>query len=223
MHSKAKIHLSPKEIELVQNTGWILTKHIITKKVFEMFGDISRGIKNEIEPYHYLFPENIKHQNGKITRGENYRLLPYVILDYPSFFWKDRVFAIRTMFWWGNFFSVTLHLSGEHKEKFIRNTSEIFSFLQKNNFFICINEEEWQHHFGEDNYIPAKSISLEQSQKIIGKDFFKISKKIPVTEWNSADNFIINSFREVMQFLVINCPNDKKDLLPVSPKAGSGP
>ena len=212
METIAKIQLSPQEMELVNNTQWILTKHIITKKVFDMFGDLNERIRKEAEPYNYLFPDNIKYQNGKISKGENYQLLPYVILDYPSFFWKNRVFAIRTMFWWGNFFSVTLHLSGSHKEKYITNNEEFFSFLQKNNFFICINKDEWQHHFQKDNYIAASSIALHQFKAINEKDFFKISKKISLDQWKNANEFIINSFREIMQLLKISYPTDKKDL-----------
>ena len=223
MGRPAKILLSPQEMELVNNTDWILTKHIITKKVFEMFGDLSRIISEEIKPYHYLFPENIKHQSGKISKGENYQLLPYVMLDYPSFFWKNRVFAVRTMFWWGNFFSVTLHLSGEHKEKYFSNSADAFLFLQKNSFFICVNDDEWQHHFKDDNYFFAKDISLEQFEKINEKKFCKISKKIPLIKWNDAEEFIIHSFREIMEFLSLNYPGGKKDLSPVFPKAGSGP
>lgn len=207
METITKIQLSPEEMELVKNKEWILTKHIITKKIFEMFGELNEMIKKEAEPFNYLFPDNIKYQNGKISKGENYQLLPYVILDYPSFFWKDRVFAIRTMFWWGNFFSVTLHLSGSHKQKYISENEEFFSFLQKKNFFICISEDEWQHHFREDNYIPASSISLEEFKKINEKDFFKISKKISLDQWENVNEFVINSILEIMQLLQISCPN----------------
>ena len=218
----AKIQLSPEELELVQNTGWILTKHIITKKVYDLFGDLSIALKSETGPYHYLFPENLQYQSGKISKGENYQLLPYVILDYPAFFWKNRIFAIRTMFWWGNFFSVTLHLSGIYKEQFTRDAADVLSFLQKHDFFICINENEWQHHFDEDNYKPASSVTLPGFEMINEKDFFKVSKKIPLSQWGNANEFIINSFREIMQLLHINYPAGKKDLLPGSPKAGSG-
>jgi hypothetical protein len=218
----AKIQLSPEESELVKNTDWILSKHIITKKVYDMFGEISEILKNEISDLNHLFPENIKYQNGKISKGENYRLLPYVMLDYPAFFWKDRIMAIRTMFWWGNFFSVTLHLSGIYKEQFGNNTSVLFPVLQKNNFFICINEDEWEHHFEADNYILASAITVTEFEAINGKNFIKISKKISLAEWQIANEFIINTFREIMQILQISYQAGKKDLLPGSPKAGSG-
>jgi len=212
MKSPAKIQLSKQEIDLVNNTQWILSKHIIIKKVFEMFGELSKNIGSIIDPYKYLFPENIKYQDGKITRGENYQLLPYLILDYPSFFWKDRVVAIRSMFWWGNFFSITLHLSGVYKKKFITNNVAVLSFLQKNNFFICVNKNEWQHHFETDNYLPASAIDLIQFEKINKNNFFKASKKIPLGEWENANEFLLNSFVEIIQLLQINYPACKKDL-----------
>ena len=222
MGTSAKIQLSKEEMELVKNTDWILGKHIITRKVYDMFGDISIRLQHEIGSYNYLFPENLQYQSGKISKGENYELLPYVILDYPAFFWKERIFAIRTMFWWGNFFSVTLHLSGIYKQKFIHNSNDLLSLLQKNTFFICVNDDEWQHHFNTDNYVAASTIALDEFELINKKNFFKVSKKISLSEWQNADKFIITSFREIVQLLQINYPAGKKDLLSGFPKVDSG-
>ena len=222
MHLITKIQLSPQETELVKNAEWILAKQSIIKKVYAMLGDLNELMKVEAEPFNYLFPGNVKNQNGKISKGENYRHLPYVILDYPAFFDKENIFAIRTMFWWGNFFSITLHLSGIFKEQFGKNDAVVFSFLQKNNFFICVNKDEWHHHFEEDNYIASSSVTLQQFEIIMQKDFFKISKNIALPQWNETNDFIINSFREIVQLLQISCPTGKKDLLPGSPKVGSG-
>ena len=62
-------------------------------------------------------PEVIKTSTPKISKGENYKDLPYVMLDYPRCFQKEKTIAIRTFFWWGNFFSINLQLSGEYKEQ----------------------------------------------------------------------------------------------------------
>lgn len=212
METTAKIQLSADELALVQNTEWILTRHLITKKVFEMFGSLNEVFKSEAEEFNYLFPENIKYQNGKISKGENYRLLPYVMLDYPAFFWKDRIFAIRTLFWWGNFFSVTLHLSGVHKEKYLRNGEAIFSYLQEKDFFVCINDDEWEHHFATENYLPASALSVADWETVIQKDFIKISKKIPLSKWSEANEFIIDCFREMMQLLKLSFPAGRTGL-----------
>ena len=71
METITKIQLSPQETELVTNTEWILAKHSIIKKVYAMFGDINELIKAEAMPFNYLFPVNIKNQNGKISKEKS--------------------------------------------------------------------------------------------------------------------------------------------------------
>lgn len=215
-----KIQLSAEETELINNAEWFLAKHSVIKKVYELFSHLQTVMQTEIRCYKYLFREDIKNQKGKITRGESYLLLPYVVLDYPTF-WKNDILAIRTMFWWGNFFSVTLQLSGVEKEKFTADPTIAFSYLQKNDFFICINEDAWQHHFEEDNYKGASTLSLTEFELILKNPFFKIAKKISVKEWKKTPDFVIKAFREILVFLTINYPIDKKDLSPEFPKAGS--
>ncbi len=219
MHHLPKIHLSPLETELINNTDWILAKHAVIKKVYEMFGSLQLIYKDELSNCKFL-PEAFDLQNAKITKGENYLQLPYVILDYPAI-WKD-IFAIRTMFLWGNFFSITLHLSGNNKERFNAGIDNVYSLSEKNNFFICVSEDEWQHHFYADNYKPVTALSLADRDAIKTKRFFKMAKKISLQEWDDAPEFLIKSFREIMHFLQLNYPVDKKDPLPVFPKAGSG-
>ena len=222
MDNPVKLQLSAEEMELVSNTEWILTKHRIIKKVYEMFGEINEMMKNEIVNWDHLFPENLKYRGGKISKGDSYQKLPYVILDYPSFFVKNNIFTVRTMFWWGNFFSITLHLSGYHKTRFVNNNQELLSFLKKNNFFICVSEEEWQHHFNEENYAIATTITDAVYSQIMRQDFFKVAKKLPLIRWDNAYDFIMESFREILELLEINFQGDKKDLLPGSPIVGSG-
>lgn len=222
MKDKTKIQLSEEERNLVNDSEWILTKHRIVKKVYEMFGEINEMMKQELILHNHLFPENLKYQGGKISKGDNYQLLPYVILDYPSFFGKNNIFAVRTMFWWGNFFSVTLHLSGDHKVKYINNSPALLSFLKQNNFSICVNEEEWQHHFREDNYVSSQALTDLEYQRIVKMPFFKVAKKLSLAQWDEATDFIMKTFTELLQLLQINFPGDKKDLLPESPIVDSG-
>jgi hypothetical protein len=125
------------------------------------------------------------------------------------------------MFWWGNFFSITLHLSGQHKTKFINNNPALLFFLKKNNFFVCVNKEEWQHNFEEENYQAATELQDSEFRKAAKQPFFKVAKKIPLNEWDNAYSFIRNSFKEILELLQINYQDDKKDLSPVFPITGS--
>lgn len=223
----AKIGLSQKELELVSVADWILTKNAILQKVNQLLGSLQVKQQQYLKFHSVKFTGEVSNPmaigySPKISKGENYKGLPYLILDYPRIFDHRTIFAIRTMFWWGNFFSVTLHLSGIYKKEFIHNLSDLLPSLQKNNFFICVNNDEWQHHFNEDNYVQASKITVHEIDIINKKNFFKISKKISVSEWQNADEFIIISFREIMKLLQVNYPSGKKDLLSEFPKVDSG-
>src|ERR1700743_3182070 len=81
----------------------------------------------------------------KISRGENYRGLPWVMLDYPRVFGREDVLAIRTMFWWGHGFSVTLHLKGKYQELFLPVIRRRQHELSAQGFYMGVGADEWRH------------------------------------------------------------------------------
>jgi hypothetical protein len=211
MKSDAKIHLSKFEKELVQNSEWIFTKQLIIEKVYKLFGELHETYKQISENEKKFLPSFFQLTGGKISKGENYEGLPYVMLDYPSFFSKENIFAVRTMFWWGNFFSITLHISGENY-KLKENFSKLLTYINENNFFVCVNENEWQHSFDTANYIDGKNIAEEQIKEIAKKNFFKISKKLELNKWNDATKFLETSFKEIIEFIKLSFPAGEKVL-----------
>ena len=221
MSIDAKIHLSKFETELIKNKEWILTKHAIITKVYKLFGELNEIYKQLSEQEETFLPEFYKNASGKISKGENYEGLPYVMLDYPAMFSRENIFAIRTMFWWGNFFSVTLHTSGE-KFKLKGDFFKLLAYLRENNFFVCINEKEWQHSFELSNYVSVKELDQQMLEQISNKNFFKISKSLELDKWNQAPEFLEKSFREIIGFIKISFPTGGKVPSPGFPKAGSG-
>jgi hypothetical protein len=154
---ETKIQFSSAEMQLMCDPDIILTKNKVIAHIVEMFSALHNRLR-EHAPY-YKGLENIVQINPKITKGENYLGLPFVILDYPRMFDGKNIFAVRTMFWWGNFFSVTVHLSGEEKTKALPAIENAYGLLASKHFFIGINEDQWQHHFEEKNYIPVGSMN----------------------------------------------------------------
>ena len=221
MNTQTKIHLSKLETELVQNSEWILTKHSIINKVYQFFGELLITYKEILRQQTFPIIDSYKHLGGKISKGENYMGLPYVILDYPASFTKETIFAIRTFFWWGNFFSISLHLSGR-KVLAEGDFSNIFLFLKENNFYVCVNENEWQHNFEPANYINIADLSENPFKEILIKDFFKISKKLELNKWDAAPEFLKRTFEEIIEFLKISFPTGEKDPSPGFPITGSG-
>ena len=118
MANGTKIALSEEELRVVTDTNWILTKQAITAKIYELFNQQVPVIRQKLDQLPVRFPPELIFSLPKISRGENYNGFPYVMLDYPAVFEKHKIFALRTMLWWGNFISVTLLLTGEYKDTY---------------------------------------------------------------------------------------------------------
>jgi hypothetical protein len=200
MIENAKIALSPKELELVSNTDWILTKHTIINKVYALFGTIAADMQLTI--HNCDLPQEVKKTTPKIAKGENYQLLPYVMLDYPRYFIAKDTMAIRIFFWWGNSISIHLLLSGKYKENTAKKLESNFSLLQQNDYSLCVADNPWQHHFGTDNYIAFKNYTSEEfSNTLYRESFIKIGKEIPLSQWNDIPEFLITSFIEMIAMI----------------------
>ncbi len=199
MNDISKLTLSDEELQLANNSGWILTKRIIIDKVYRLFGNLADTIKATVEKESAWLPAEVLQSTAKISKGENYLQLPYVLLDHPRCFDTENVFAIRTMFWWGNFFSMTIHLSGTYKKMFAENICSHKDILVQNDFYICINEDQWQHHFEEINYCAVKQLGKKEfDQIIVQKQFIKLAVKFTLRQWKDMPGLLENSFTVMM-------------------------
>ncbi len=213
MLTKTKITLSAKELDLVCNTDIILTKLAIIEKVYRLLGDVSIAWQQKLAELDNSQLSALTVNPPKIAKGENYRGLPYVMLDYPRCFGKDNTAAIRLLFWWGNFFSINLHLSGNYQQAASPELLQNFEWLQQNNYWICINTTAWDHHFIADNFMLLTAITKEQfAAKLSSDPFIKIAKKIPLNEWESVIAFMIQSFADLIKCSFTKHPADEKDL-----------
>ncbi|MDB5230091.1 MAG: hypothetical protein JWN76_896 [Chitinophagaceae bacterium] len=191
--SEANVNLSKEEMEAVTNPEWILTKNRVIDKVIVQFEDIT-GWYEKIMVDHNGLPEEVLATAPKISRGEKYRQLPYVMLDYPRIFTRPDVFAIRSFFWWGNFFSITLHLSGKYRSYL--NTEEI---LVTDGWHIATGEEEWEHNIDSDHYRPLLQEDISDLKK---RPFIKLTKKIPLHQWDFSTQFFIENFETILSKLI---------------------
>jgi len=202
MKNASKIQLSPLETELVNNSDWILTKNAIIQKVKLLLEDLADQQQELLLPFKEKLPEEILAPASKISKGENYQGLPYLVLDHPRFFSRQDIFTIRNLFWWGNFFSTTLHLSGKYKTIYEQRVINSFDRLVDGKFFICINDDPWEHHFDGDNYTGIDSLNAGAFADVVRKHaFIKISRKIALNEWPQAVQSLRENFRLFIHIL----------------------
>jgi hypothetical protein len=189
-----KLKLSPKELRLVRDAGFILTKNAILDKVKYLLQELSEKQVSYIRQEMDSFPLELFRHPPKISRGENYRGLPWLVLDYPRVFENEKhpsgkagIVAIRTLFWWGRYCSVTLHLQGFYKKIYRRQVADAYPLLKQKNFFVCINSLQWEHHAGKDNYRSLKKMDKPSFEKITGeKDFLKLTATCKLDNWNAG-------------------------------------
>ena len=187
----SKIHLSETELNLVNDAGIILTKNTIIKKTISLFENIQESIQASGTGAIGLFSVP-----PKISKGENYLGLPYVVLDCPRIAAEGNLCFIRTMFWWGHFFSSTLQLSGMYKEQSIKPVLSSYEQLCAGNYFVGINSDPWQHHFEETNYKEIKSFSIEAFEAILNEQpHIKIAARWPLQEWEQAAISLLKSWK----------------------------
>ncbi len=198
--SFTNVLLSDAQLALAINQEIILTKAIIMLKAIGLFQAqvpiLLNTYLNNLHPY-----APVAGSVPKICKGENYNQLPYIMLDYPAYYTKQNIFALRTMFWWGNFVSITLLLKGEYKAIF---EQKIIHNLHDNaaaNLYICINESEWKHHFEPDNYIMCSKINKWQIDEIRQKSFIKIALKYELQHWNMLQQLLPEGYIQIKQLL----------------------
>ena len=197
----AKIRLSQEELELVSRTDWILTKNRILLKAKSLLEAIAAHQHSLLQSFQHVLPPEAFRPPAKISKGENYRGLPYLVLDQPRSFHREDVLAIRTMFWWGNFFSVTLHLSGHWKEQYHHQLQQSFKSL-RGDFYIGCNDDPWEHHFDGDNYKKLAILDADEfGDHLRKRNFVKLSAKTAIDNWETADKDLMEFFGRLLRVL----------------------
>ncbi|MCB0669026.1 MAG: hypothetical protein KDC80_24545 [Saprospiraceae bacterium] len=182
------IRLTRNELNLIQDTDFLVTKVIVLEKIKMLFSSIQELIKTKSN----LVQEHPLNKNpGKISKGENYRQLPYMVLDYPAHFNRSDIFAFRTMFWWGHHFSATLHLQGKFLEQFRSCILENIDTLQKEGVYLGVGESPWEYHFEKKNY---QLINRSAAHQIESGDFIKLSRRYDLNQFDLLPDEVLNYY-----------------------------
>lgn len=186
---------------MLADTGWILTKRSVTDKVYDLFGQLSGRFRKLLEQQAGLPPEVVSSE-PKIYKGENYHEFPYVMLDHPRCFQGQDSFAIRSFFWWGQFFSMALQLSGNYKKAFEKQLLQHIANGEAGHFYLCVAEDPWQHHFDPDNYRAMDTMSRAETEQVFRQhDFCKIALKFSLEEWDELHGLMEHGFISILGML----------------------
>lgn len=199
---RAKLRLSTEEMDLISRTDWILTKNRLMMRVREMLASLQEQQWQCLREAHNPLPDEVMNIPAKISRGENYEGLPWMVLDLPRYFTSGDQLAIRTLFWWGHGFSLTLQLQGRFHQQFQSRVDRYNSILRQQQWHICIGDDPWQHHFRSDNYIPIASMTEGEWKRVsTHHPFLKIACFIPMEKWEQAPELLLQQYRLLSEIL----------------------
>lgn len=189
---RAKIALSAEELRLVSDPSVIFMKNSIISKVYALFGELSTAAVARFQ-----LPAEVSGIPPKIARGEAYKGLPYVMLDYPRCFTARDIFALRTFFWWGRYVSVTLHLKGVYRDRLLGQELLNRVALFEDNVYISTDGEEWDHDLEGGGYRVFSGLPSEaEATQIREGSFLKVSCLRKLEEWDTLHEWLERIHRE---------------------------
>ncbi len=194
--------LSPEELRLINDADFFRLKNEITHKIEASLAVLGENISDILHRHVKQIPRGILKIAPKISQGERYLDLPWLILDYPRVFSGDDVLAFRSMFWWGKYFSFTIHLSGKYLEPVKRKLTDNISTLHNKDFYLCINKDPWQHHFEKSNYRLLDELNSEEKTSIINDaKFIKLGRKLPLNSFTKMIDYGAETYKEFTEML----------------------
>lgn len=188
------MHLSEEQYNTITNSQFLLVKAEAMAAIWGELDALTDVYSQVLASYQINLNE--ANRPAKISKGENYRGLPYLVLDYPAAFDKENILAFRTMFWWGNFFSLTMHLQGIYKEKYLDILLNNIYQIDNTALYICVGDTPWDYHYDKTNYILLSDLSQQEISKLIKeKAFVKLSLQMPLSSYPQLATFMTAGFK----------------------------
>jgi len=189
-----KVTLSEAEYLLLSDPSVILTKNSVINKISHLFGELGNQFYQRSAELRTAYPV-IFEPHPKVSKGEKHRDLPWIMLDYPRHFHHKGHIAVRCFCWWGNYYSIQLQASGKFLKPFIQ-AFHLLPQMQSSTWYAGLTDDPW------DLQLPAAAWQDVSSEPPSGTSpFFKMAKKIPISEWEQLENILTAHFDELKKLI----------------------
>lgn len=177
--------LSQQHIDLISDQSFLKEKRILLNDLVKHFHKVEAALQEVISKHKESLPQGSLMVTGKISRGENYKGLPYLVLDYPRFTAGNKVFIYRTMFWWGNYFLCLLVT--ENCGYYLSGNSA------PNDLMINIGKTPWNYDLADKSW---EKINDQEHQ------FLAISRKVDFGDIDILPELSRRTFQDIMSLLI---------------------
>ena len=70
-----------------------------------------------------------------------------------------------------------------------------------NDFYVSVGEDEWQHHFEDDNFKKSASLTKALEIRIGNCNFFKIALRYDLHHWNMMQSVLPEGYKKIASLL----------------------
>ncbi|MBK6610129.1 MAG: hypothetical protein IPI59_03475 [Sphingobacteriales bacterium] len=194
--------LLPYEQAILRDTEFLLTKQLVLQKAVLLMGQVAAQLQETGYPATFLFPDGCDFRKGKISRGEHYEGLPYVVLDLPRLFNRQHIFVFRTMLLWGNSFVFTLHVSGQYAQQYAPSIVQNWQQLQQMGLHVNTTNNQWQHLLNRNYYQAIEQTAPDAFLKTAKNNgFFKLCCAMPLAQWSNLPDAAAKTCRILLKAL----------------------
>jgi hypothetical protein len=186
------ITFTPEEKAVVRNIEFFRLKASVTRKVLALLTDLHRQLKNEVENVSFIAPIEVNLKSSQFVKGEHYRGLPYIYLDFPKYFTKVDKFTFRWMLWWGHYFIFALISEGLHADVHRENLIRTYDNLIDKDFYIATHKNLWEWVRDVEH-----AISLNQENKSQVIQMLKEKRFLKLQRFVDLDDDVLNGKRLV--------------------------
>ena len=185
------------DIKFIETSEIIIRKNKLVKSLFNELSLVREELNKILhkEPF-----QGLKIQEGKISKGENYHGLPYLVLDHPAFFKKDNILAMRTIIWWGNYYSFNFLLKGKPLNLYKGNL--LVNYKKFKGDFVYIGKSPWIHDL-DKSYQEVQTLDeIVFQEQLIKNKFYKLVRKRPLSDLNNLRKNAVEFYKMVNKYIL---------------------
>jgi hypothetical protein len=202
MHSKVTINITDETLDYITDPAIFKAKKEITDQLTGTFTSLIDHLKSQPLFQSFEFPPGTDIEVGKISKGENYHLQPYLVCRFPRVYKMNDVFAYRVMFWWGHYFIFTFHLAGHYLEKYWPAIRQNIDQLRGHGYWVSNGQHEWEHAISREYYCPLDEMNVsELRERSAQAGFLKIAQTLPLPHYKQMPDRAIEIFHGVLNLL----------------------
>lgn len=181
MAQNTKIIPTNAELDVACNTNFFDVKRELTTKLvttLERYGE--KLLEEIITPV--FKKQGIQRTGIKVSKGENFKGYPYIVLDCPRLYSTDTEVICRTIFRWGHGWSLHFTIQGKTFERVSYSLPD-FSASFRNDWLLYTGENIWEQDIDSEFFVPMSAISETSFSDILNpQQFFKMATSINLSD-----------------------------------------